>query len=247
AVLPRRVGAPLDRAFLREAARALEKQLGAFAPAQLADGTRVACHASNPPFLGRAAPVVRNRRHVADRPDLQPRAGERLNGGLAAGAGTLHAHVHALHAEVQRFARRLLGRHGGGEGRRLLGALEPSFAGRAPGDRVALQVGDRDERVVERRGDVCDAFRLDDFLGALRARRACWCWLLFVWFLFVWFLFVWFLFVRHVPLLFQHGLLLARDRAPRSLLGARIGVRALAAHRQILAMAAPAIRKNLPV
>src|SRR3989442_8512102 len=59
--LARRVRAALDGALLRQAARALEKQLGAFAPAQLADGTRVACHASNPPFLGRAAPGVRSR------------------------------------------------------------------------------------------------------------------------------------------------------------------------------------------
>src|SRR5436309_11639895 len=42
-----------------------------FRSAQSANGTRVACHASNPPFLGRAAAVVRNRRHVADRTDLR--------------------------------------------------------------------------------------------------------------------------------------------------------------------------------
>src|SRR5213083_230321 len=131
----------------------------------------------DPPFLGRAAPIVRNRRHVADRTDLQPGTGERLNGGLAARAWTLHTHVHALHAEVQRFPRRLLGRDGRGEGRGLFGALEAGLAGRAPVDRVALQSGDRDERVVERRGDMRDTLGLDDLLGALRATgRTRWSW-----------------------------------------------------------------------
>src|SRR6266566_3166417 len=41
---------------------------------------------------------------------------------------------------------------------------------------------------------------------------------------------------RLCHLLFEQGLLLARDGAPRPLLGARIGVRALAAHRQALAV-----------
>src|SRR6266487_6723066 len=136
----------------------------------------------NPPFLGRATPVVRNRRHVADRTDLQPGTGERLNGGLAARAWTLHTHVHALHAEVQRFPRRLLGRDGCGEGRGLFGALEAGLAGRAPRDRVALQIGDRDERVVERRGDMRYALSLDDLLGALGATgRTSGCWFC-VWF-----------------------------------------------------------------
>src|SRR6267378_2639027 len=48
-----------------------------------------------------------------------------------------------------------------------------------------------------------------------------------------------------IRLLFQQGLFLARDRAPGTLLGARIGVRALAAHRQILAMTGAAIRPDV--
>src|SRR5437762_13158097 len=114
----------------------------------------------NPPFLGRATPVVRNRRHVADRTDLQPGTGERLDGGLAARAWTLHTHVHALHAEVQRFPRRPLGRDGRGEWRGLFVALEAGLAGRAPRHRVALQIGYRAERVILRRGDIRDALAL---------------------------------------------------------------------------------------
>src|SRR5207248_2794462 len=96
AMLTGRVRTPLDRALLRQAARALEKQLGAFAAAQPANRTRVACHPLHPPLLGRTAPIVRNRRHVTDRTDLQARAGERLNRGLAAGTRTLDTHMHTL-------------------------------------------------------------------------------------------------------------------------------------------------------
>src|ERR1041384_4046443 len=66
---------------------------------------------------------------------------------------------------------------------------------------------------------VGDAFGLDHLLGALRARRC----------------------LRLCHLLFQEGFLLPRDGAPRPLLGARVGMRALAAHRQILAVPRPAI------
>src|SRR5205823_12439383 len=70
AVLARRVGPPLDRAFFRKAARAFEKQLRALAAAQFAGGSRVACHRSDPPFLGRGAPVVGDGGRVADAADL---------------------------------------------------------------------------------------------------------------------------------------------------------------------------------
>src|SRR5207244_1954720 len=83
--------------------------------------------------------------------------------------GALHAHVHAPDAQIHRFAGRLLGRHGGGERGRLLGALEPGLARRSPGEGVPLHIRDRDERVVERRRDVGHAFGLHHLLGALRA------------------------------------------------------------------------------
>src|SRR5438094_1573331 len=221
-VLTRGVRAPLHRALLGEAARPLEEQLRPLATAQLARRPGVARHALDPPLLGRPAPIVRDRRHVADRADLQARRGERLDRGLAPRAGALHAHVHAPDAQIHRFAGRLLGRHGGGERGRLLGALESGLARGSPGEGVRLHLRDRDERVIERRRDVGHAFGLDHLLGALRARC-----------------------FRLCHLLFQEGLLLARNRAPRPLLGARVGVRALAAHRQSLAMPRAAVRPDV--
>src|SRR5204862_7914690 len=63
---------------------------------------------------------------------------------------------------------------------------------------------------VARRGALRAALRLDDFVDALGAR------------------------FRRSHLLFQFRLLLAGNRPPRALLGLRVGVGALAAHRQIL-------------
>jgi hypothetical protein len=42
---------------------------------------------------------MRNRRDVLDRLDLQTGGSERLNRGLATGARTLHANMHAADAE----------------------------------------------------------------------------------------------------------------------------------------------------
>src|SRR5205814_4105835 len=94
AVLAGGVGAPLHGALFRETARALEEELRPLAAAQLAGGTRVARHRSDPPLLGRPAAVVRDRRDVADRPDLQPRSGERLDRRLATRARSLDPDVH---------------------------------------------------------------------------------------------------------------------------------------------------------
>src|SRR5262245_66660687 len=107
-MLSGRVRAALDGALFREAPRPLEEQLGALAATQLADGSRIPSHSLDPPLLGRTTAVVRNRRHVADRTDLQSSARECLNRRLSAGSRPLHLHMHALHSEVQRLARRLV-------------------------------------------------------------------------------------------------------------------------------------------
>src|SRR4051794_972267 len=109
---------------------------------------------SNPPPLWGAAAVVGNWGHVLNGADLEADRLQAPDGGLAAGAGTLHEHVDLAHAVLLRATCGRLGRHLRRERRRLAGALEAHLAGARPGDHVAHGVGDRDDRVVERALDV---------------------------------------------------------------------------------------------
>src|SRR5436190_4051873 len=114
---------------------------------------------SNSPALTRTAAVVRDRRHVLDRLDVDA---DRLNGadgGLASGSRSLHHHVDRAHALILGGAGGVLGRDLRGERRSLAGALEADASGRRPGEHVALGVGDRDDRVVEGRLDVRHSVR----------------------------------------------------------------------------------------
>src|SRR3954471_24755561 len=129
---------------------------------------------SNPAPLSGAAPVVCLRSDVLDARDLEACGLQRADRGLAARARALHEDLDLLHALLDALAGRRVGRHLGGERRRLARALEAGAAGGLPGDDVARLVGERDDRVVERRLDV----RLADgdvLLGAppasLRALR----------------------------------------------------------------------------
>src|SRR5207249_2045513 len=71
-VLAGGIAASLHRALLGEAAGPLEEQLDAFAPAEPASRTGVTSHESDPALLGRAAPVVGDRRHVFDGDHTEP-------------------------------------------------------------------------------------------------------------------------------------------------------------------------------
>src|SRR5689334_21685261 len=112
---------------------------------------------SDPPTLGRAASVVRDRGHVLDAGDLDACVLDRADGGLTAGAGALDHDVDLADAVLHGAAGALLGRHLGGERGALARPLEPDVAGRGPGEDVAVLVGDRDDGVVERALDVRDA------------------------------------------------------------------------------------------
>src|SRR3954470_1082668 len=103
---------------------------------------------SGPPTLGGAAAVVRDRGHVLDAGDLDACVLDRADGGLTAGAGTLHHDVDLADAVLHGATGALLGSHLGRERRALAGSLEPDVAGRGPGEDVAVLVGDRDDRVV---------------------------------------------------------------------------------------------------
>src|SRR6478735_3548585 len=112
--------------------------------------------------LGRAAAVVGLRRHVLDRADLEAGGRQRADRGLAARTRTLHEDVDLLDAVLLRLA--------GSVRRRLARALEAHATRRRPADDSARRVGDRDDRVVERRLDVGLAQR--DVLLFLAARLA---------------------------------------------------------------------------
>src|SRR5690606_14405911 len=177
----------------------------------------------DPPLLRGTAPVVGNGRHVPDRDDAQANRRQRLDGRLAAAARALHPDVHPAEAQVHGLAAAVLRGDRGGKGRALLRPLEARLAGGAPGQRVALEVGDGDQHVVERRRDVGNALALDDFLGLLAARgRLRWC--------------------GH--LLLRH-FLLAGDGTARTLLGPGVRVRALPADRKTAAMANAAIAPDI--
>src|SRR5262245_60056965 len=105
--------------------------------------------ASDAPLLGRAATVVRNRRHVRDARDLEATGVQRPDRGLAPRAGSAHADLDGAKPVLLRRDARLLGRDLRGERRALARAAEARAARRRPGQRIALAIGDRDDRVVE--------------------------------------------------------------------------------------------------
>src|SRR5206468_3117260 len=143
----------VDGALGRVAALALQVELGALPAAEAADRAAVVRHLDPPP-LGRAAAVVRDRRHVGDRAHLEARRLQRADRRLAAGARPADEDLDRAHAVLQRLLGGGLRRRLRGERRRLAAALESLRSGRAPGDDVAVDVADRDDRVVERALDV---------------------------------------------------------------------------------------------
>src|SRR5688572_16517801 len=230
AMLPRRHVALLDRALLGVATLALEEQLHALAAAEAANGSVITCHESNSPTLRRTAAVVRDRRDVANRTNFEAGGLQRPDRRLAAGARALDQHVARAHAErlggVGSAQRRLRG----GERRALARTLEADRAGARPRHHRAFGVGDRDQRVVERRLHVHEAVMHDALLTALLERLL--------------------LFRRRFRaaglLLFCFGhklnrLLLGNRALARTLARARVGLGALPAQRQVAAMAPAAV------
>src|SRR5215475_7265717 len=105
----------------------------------------------HPTPLGRTAPVVRNRRHVTNRGDLEAHRLERPDGRLPARSGSPHEHLDLLEPQVHGLARGVL--RGGlrREGRALARALEAYASRTRPRDHVAHLVGEGDDGVVEGR------------------------------------------------------------------------------------------------
>src|SRR6266550_98402 len=133
---------------LCEALLPLEEELDALAAAVPADRAFVAGHLDAPP-LRRAAAVVRDRRDVGDRRDLETRRLQGSDGGLAAGSRALDEDLDLLEAVFHGATRRRLRGDLGGKRRALARALEALAAGAPPGEHVALGVGQRHDGVVE--------------------------------------------------------------------------------------------------
>src|SRR6185437_6986414 len=105
-------------------------------------------------FLGRPATVVRQRRNIFDGLDGQAGGLQGGDGGLAARTGPFDAHFDLLETELGGAFGGHLGGALGGEGRALATALEADRSRRGIAQRIAVGVGDGDNRVVERRLDV---------------------------------------------------------------------------------------------
>src|SRR5215471_8136433 len=117
----------------------------------------------HPTPLGRTAPVVRNRRHVTNRRDLEAHRLERPDGRLPARPGSPHEHLDLLEPQVHGLARGVLRGSLRREGRALARALEAHAARARPRDHVAHLVGEGDDGVVEGRLHVRNAHA--DFLA----------------------------------------------------------------------------------
>src|SRR5579864_3717415 len=113
----------------------------------------------HPPPLRRPASVVGNRSHILDEADFQARRLQRADRGLPAGSGAFHEDLNRPDAVLHRLAGGVLGGQPGGERRALAGALEARGARACPRQHVALQVADRHNRIVKRRLNVRDARR----------------------------------------------------------------------------------------
>src|SRR5258705_1141052 len=217
AVLAGRVGTLLERLIAADEVDAQATRLAR-------GGSCVTSHESllllDPAPLGRTAAVVRLRRDIGNRPDLEAGGLQRPDRGIAARTRALHGHADLIHAVLLRLAGGVLGGQLSGERGRLARTLEADVARRRPGDDVALRVGDRHDRVVERALDVRSAVRdvlLFPAAGLLPLLGGGACCLLCGW--------------HRLP-----GLLLAGDGALRALAGARIGLGPLAAHRHAAAV-----------
>src|SRR5690606_27931494 len=104
--------------------------------------------------LPRAAAVMRNRRAVGDRRDLQATGSQRAHGHLPAGARPGDDDLNLTHAVLHRLARGALGCYLGRIRRALARATEARAASARPGNSIALRVSERHDRVVERRLDI---------------------------------------------------------------------------------------------
>src|SRR5438067_2760860 len=165
---------------------------------------------------------MRNGGDVGDGRDLEPSGLKRTNSRLAAGARALDEDLDLLEAVFHGAPRGCFSRHLRGKGRALARALEALAAGAAPGEHVALRVGQRNDRVIERGLDMRLAHR-DVLLFATPGADD---------------------FLLWHALLLCLGLLTNADGLARATTGARIGAGALAANRKATPVTQAAVGAN---
>src|SRR5262249_55308434 len=150
AVHARRLVTPIDRALRTVAPAAFQVQLDALTAAQPANRIEMAAHRVrgqksevrlHAAFFRGAAAVVRQRRYVFDGLDVQAGGLGGGEGGLAARAGTFHAHFVFFETELGGFLRRGFGSTLGRKRRAFPAALEAHCPRRGEAKRVAVRVG----------------------------------------------------------------------------------------------------------
>jgi len=103
------------------------------------------------------AAVVRHRGNVDDGVDFQTDGLEGANGAVATEAGTGNLDHNVLKTMGHGVTGGVLSDDLGGVGGGLTRTAEVALTSAGPSDDLALGIGDRDDRVVERREDVGDA------------------------------------------------------------------------------------------
>ena len=113
---------------------------------------------------------MRYRRHVSDRQNFDSQCVQCTNSRFASGSRTLYAYLKVLDATLLRcftgrFCSNLRGKRCG-----FTRALEACTSRRSPRQGVARPIGNGDDRIIERRVNVRDAFRhiLFDLLAYAR-------------------------------------------------------------------------------
>ena len=100
---------------------------------------------------------MRHRRDIANDRDVEPDGLQGAHCGFASGARPLDPHFHFLQSVSHCLPARILRDHLRGVRGAFARAFETDFACARPADHAALQVGDRDDGVVESCQHVRDA------------------------------------------------------------------------------------------
>src|SRR5688572_14970852 len=210
----------------------LEEQLHTFSPAKPAYRSYVSSQFSllenclYASSLRRPASVVRNRRRISYRADLEAGSLESADSGVAPGAGTLHVHFQRAHSHFACAGCSRRGRLLRGKWRSLARALESQGACAGPAHDISFKIGNCNDGVIEGSENVGRARGYDPFFFLL-------CALL--------------LRLSHSSnsLGFCRGLAFDGDRASSGTFArARIRVRALSAHGQAAAMTQATVRTD---